>query len=140
MIPENMNEEREGVFVTAKLRGKAECRQGWVIQTDPLRIRGESGTEYDCEGQPTAVVNPPTPSPFRVCWRNPGHWDINTDEGRWKIRGESGNFSVQDERYRPYPVWEGFATVNAAMAFVCSKLMREILPPNAESIRAATNL
>lgn len=39
-----------GVFVTAALRGKAECRQGWVIQLDPLRIRGESGTEYDCEG------------------------------------------------------------------------------------------
>jgi hypothetical protein len=63
-----------------------------------------------------------------VCWRNHGHWDILTNEGRWKIRGQAGNFGVQDERYRPYPVTEGFATVDAAMAFICSKLMREVAP------------
>lgn len=48
-----------GVFVTAKLAGLGDCRQGAVISTDPLRIRGQSGEEYDCEGCPTVVVNPP---------------------------------------------------------------------------------
>ena len=75
-------------------------------------------------------VAPVTPcsASFRVCWRNPGHWDIYTDDGRWKIRGDDGNFRVQDEGARPYPVWDGFATVGAAMAFICAKLMREITP------------
>lgn len=48
-----------GVFVTAKLRGGISPRQGWVICADPLIIYGESGTLYECEGEPTVVVNPP---------------------------------------------------------------------------------
>lgn len=48
-----------GRFVTAKLRGKDDCRQGWVIGLAPLRIRGETGEEYECEGTPAIVVNPP---------------------------------------------------------------------------------
>lgn len=48
-----------GKFVTAKLAGADDCRQGAVISLNPLRIRGESGSEYDCEGTPTAVTNPP---------------------------------------------------------------------------------
>lgn len=66
---------------------------------------------------------------FRVGYRNPGHWDIYENHGDrrrlYKIRGEPGNFSVQDEANKPYPVVEGFATVDAAMAYVCAKLMRE---------------
>jgi hypothetical protein len=83
-----------------------------------------------------ALPHTPCSTFFRVCWRNPGHWDILTDEGRWTIRGEVGNFSVQDQRERPYPVTDGFATVDAAMAFICSKLMRET--PQSNESSAAT--
>lgn len=48
-----------GVFVTAKLAGEDDCRQGAVISIVPLRIRGQSGAEYDCEGEPAVVENPP---------------------------------------------------------------------------------
>ena len=51
-----------GRFVTAKLRHATSPRQGWVICADPLLIRGESGTLYECEGEPTIVVNPPSPN------------------------------------------------------------------------------
>jgi hypothetical protein len=36
-----------------------EPRQGWVETVEPLTIRGESGTLYQCEGTPTVVINPP---------------------------------------------------------------------------------
>lgn len=50
-----------GDYVTAKLRGVNDCRQGWVVS---LRIRGESGKEYECEGAPVLVGNPPaSPAP-----------------------------------------------------------------------------
>ncbi len=52
-----------GKFVTAKLKGIDDCRQGVVISMDPLRIRGQSGFEYECEGPLTLVVNPP-----KDCW------------------------------------------------------------------------
>lgn len=48
-----------GRFVTAKLRGGSAIRQGLVICADPLILRGESGTLYECEGEPAVVVNPP---------------------------------------------------------------------------------
>ena len=48
-----------GKFVTAKLKGKDDCRQGAVISEAPLIIQGVSGTRYECEGQPTVVSNPP---------------------------------------------------------------------------------
>lgn len=47
------------IFVTAKLLGKEDCRQGWLISTCPLRIKGESGKVYLCEGTPKMVINPP---------------------------------------------------------------------------------
>lgn len=47
-----------GKFVTAKLKGVMESRQGWVIKEDPLLIRGVSGKEYKCEGEPVLVSNP----------------------------------------------------------------------------------
>ncbi len=48
-----------GKFVTVKLKGIDDCRQGVVINIDPLRIRGQSSFEYECEGTPILVVNPP---------------------------------------------------------------------------------
>lgn len=48
-----------GTFVTAKLFGKDDCRQGWVISTIPLIIQGQSGIHYHCSGKPVLVVNPP---------------------------------------------------------------------------------
>ena len=50
-----------GVFVTARLKGgiNGEPRQGWVETVNPLTIRGESGTLYECEGTPVVVINPP---------------------------------------------------------------------------------
>ena len=46
-------------FVTAKLLGEEGCRQGWLISRYPLRIKGESGRVYMCEGTPKIVTNPP---------------------------------------------------------------------------------
>lgn len=51
--------EKLGVFVTAKLRGINGCRQGVIIRLKPLRIKGISDAEYDCEGDPVLVKNPP---------------------------------------------------------------------------------
>lgn len=49
-----------GKFVTAKLFGKDDCRQGCVKSLSPLIIQGISGIHYHCEGEPVIVVNPPT--------------------------------------------------------------------------------
>lgn len=48
-----------GKFVTAKLEGRNESRQGVVVSMDPFIIRGQSGIEYRCEGEPVRVDNPP---------------------------------------------------------------------------------
>ena len=48
-----------GKFVTAKLLGKNDCRQGWIVSVSPLKIEGQSGQQYLCEGKPVVVVNPP---------------------------------------------------------------------------------
>ena len=48
-----------GKFVSAKLRGRKEARQGWVISIDPLQIIGQSNTVYKCEGEPVIIDNPP---------------------------------------------------------------------------------
>ena len=48
-----------GEFVTAKLSGKEDYRQGWIINQYPLRIKGQSGKEYLCEDNPVRVINPP---------------------------------------------------------------------------------
>lgn len=54
-----------GKFVTAKLKGQVDPRQGWVIYEDPLLIQGESGVVYECEGTPVVVVNPPHNTVFK---------------------------------------------------------------------------
>lgn len=43
-----------GHFVTAKLKGTNDCRQGIVVSIEPLIIRGALGT-YICEGTPRKV-------------------------------------------------------------------------------------
>jgi hypothetical protein len=48
-----------GRFVTAKLFGKDDCRQGWIISTVPFIIQGQSGIHYHCSREPVLVVNPP---------------------------------------------------------------------------------
>jgi len=48
-----------GEFVTAKLKGEISPRQGWVVSLDPLKIQGQSGEVYECEGTPVKVINPP---------------------------------------------------------------------------------
>jgi hypothetical protein len=58
VVPRHLPEDNMlGRFVTAKLKGKNDCRQGYIIQLEPLRIRGESGQEYDCEGDPVLVTS-----------------------------------------------------------------------------------
>jgi hypothetical protein len=42
------------IFVTAKLKGSEEIRQGWL---ESYTIIGESGTKYTCEGIPIKVEN-----------------------------------------------------------------------------------
>ena len=52
-----------GKFVTAKLKNDISSRQGWVINTNPLIIVGQTGTIYECEDKyPTNVWEPPTVS------------------------------------------------------------------------------
>jgi hypothetical protein len=58
-----------GTFVTAKLRGRDACRQGAVVRIHPLRIKGQSGAIFDCEGIPTLVVNPPFREEDMETWR-----------------------------------------------------------------------
>ena len=48
-----------GKFVTARLKGQIDPRQGWVVCESPLLIRGQSGIVYECEGTPVEVINPP---------------------------------------------------------------------------------
>lgn len=61
MKPEELAElAMLGVFVTAKLKGLDDRRQGWIIELNPLIIQGVSGAIYECEGVPVEVVNPPS--------------------------------------------------------------------------------
>lgn len=48
-----------GKFVTAKLKGQDDCRQGAVICENPLVIRTQSGEEYTCDGFPEIVEESP---------------------------------------------------------------------------------
>lgn len=51
-----------GDFVTAKLVGKYNCRQGWVrevLADGRFVIVGQSGAVYACEGPFSIVINPP---------------------------------------------------------------------------------
>jgi hypothetical protein len=48
-----------GKYVTAKVKGQDDTRQGAVVSVFPLVILGQSGEEHECEGVPTEVMNPP---------------------------------------------------------------------------------
>jgi hypothetical protein len=63
-----------GVFVTAKIKGEIYPLQGWVISESPLRIKCSDSDEYECEGTPSAVINPPerTPASMVCQCKNPG--------------------------------------------------------------------
>lgn len=63
-----------GVFVTARIKGEIYPLQGWVISESPLRIKCTGGDEYECEGTPAVVINPPDRTPASmVCeCENPG--------------------------------------------------------------------
>lgn len=94
------------------------------------------------------------PLGFSVGYRNPGHWDVvaaicpgrasawrhahpggqtsERDGGReraFRIRGETGNVTVFDERWNPHrergqePM--RFRTVSAAMLWIAEELMQE---------------
>lgn len=63
-----------GVFVTATIKGEIYPLQGWVISESPLRIKCSGGDEYECEGEPVVVINPPdrTPASMVCVCENPG--------------------------------------------------------------------
>lgn len=62
---------------------------------------------------------------FKVHYRNPGHWDIYTEEGRaFRIRGGPGRYLAMDERSRPCPTTE-FKTIGTCMQYICDELMFE---------------
>ena len=44
-----------GYFATAKLKGQWDCCQGWIINLNPLKIQGQDGDVYDCQGDPEIV-------------------------------------------------------------------------------------
>lgn len=44
-----------GHFVTGKLKGEDDCRQGVVVSDNPLILRGKYGY-YECEGTPVKVI------------------------------------------------------------------------------------
>ena len=46
-------------FVTIRLMGRKETRQGWLISLYPLKIKGLSGKTYLGEGMPRTVINLP---------------------------------------------------------------------------------
>ncbi len=74
---------------------------------------------------------------FSVIYRNYGHWDICTNEGRaFRIRGTPGAFKVLDERAAPYPSYT-FKTMPVCMAFVAEQLMHEDI--EAEPIGTGNN-
>lgn len=97
------------------------------------------------------------PLGFSVTYRNPGHWDIGSQEcpgrasawksahpdgttsaqdGQWsrafRIRGEPSDVRVFDERWdphRPFPRGElKFRSVAAAMLWIAEELMQEPSP------------
>lgn len=81
------------------------------------------------EGECCKYIPAGRPIGFGVNYRNPGHWDINTDYGRaFRIRGEDRNVLVLDEREddnRPFPLREPikFRSVALALAWCAEELM-----------------
>lgn len=65
---------------------------------------------------------------FSVIYRNPGHWDIYTEEtGRaFCIRGTKGNYFVRDERPGRFgSIAVPFKTVTSCMSYIGDELMCE---------------
>jgi hypothetical protein len=73
---------------------------------------------------------------FSVCYRNPGHWDVSSDGGRWfRIRGRPGEVTVFDERKddRPYPRETlRFRSVATAFAWIVDEIM---IPPEGQEVK-----
>ena len=69
------------------------------------------------------------PKGFSVIRRNYGHWDIvRSDVGRlFRLRGGPGDWDVIDERVRGTSKSMNFKDQSAAMAWICSELMHELL-------------
>lgn len=67
---------------------------------------------------------------FSFTYRNPGHWDVYNHEKRiYRIRGESGDYWVDDERIRGDLAVRRFKTITAAVAFIADDLMIEVPVP-----------
>jgi len=66
---------------------------------------------------------------FSVIYRNFGHWDITQgSNGRlFRIRGAPGKYAVSDERKGQNAAWVYFSTLPVAMAYICDKLMFELI-------------
>lgn len=64
---------------------------------------------------------------FSVNRRNPGHWDVFSDQGRlFCIRGSHGDHLVRDERKgRSREDNRNFRTLQACMNYICDVLMYE---------------
>jgi hypothetical protein len=63
---------------------------------------------------------------FNIHRRNPGHWDVTTDQGRaFAIRGERGDVVVRDERGNGRKPNRDFKSLTAAMVWVTEELMTE---------------
>jgi hypothetical protein len=64
---------------------------------------------------------------FSVGYRNPGHWDISSDGGRWfRIRGNPGDVTVHDERPEGPPRPREplhFKTVATAFVWIADQFM-----------------
>lgn len=62
---------------------------------------------------------------FEVVYRDTGHWDIYSSINRLaKIRGKQGNYKVIRESSNIEDK-EGFKTVQEAMQYICSIIMKE---------------
>ena len=76
---------------------------------------------------------------FCISRRNFGHWDVVAKEGRlFRLRGGPGQWDVIDER-----VGKGqnshhqpFKEQSAAMAYICSELMHELLTVKGQDTHA----
>lgn len=67
---------------------------------------------------------------FSVYRRNNGHWDISSKDGRlFRLRGGPSQWDVIDERVGKgqNSTMLSFKDQSAAMAYVCSELMHELL-------------
>lgn len=80
------------------------------------------------DGRCCRLIAPGPVKHFSIGYRNPGHWDIVTREGRaFRIRGEAPHVIVLDEREdagRRHPRAEVcFRTVSMAVAWCADELM-----------------